>query len=107
MRLSSQFLSAMIVIVIFVGGLSGEAVRLLEEKRLEKNLQVQTDQIISLMSGLTLEAIISEDIPLIETSIREAVERIPSLSAIVVENETGTLIAQWRKNINKKTDRSC
>lgn len=101
MRLSSQIMTAMVVIVIFVGGLSGEAVRLLEENRLEKNLQVQTNQIISLMSGLTLEAIISEDIPVIETSIREAVERIPSLSAIVVENEAGKLIAQWTSVLSK------
>jgi signal transduction histidine kinase/DNA-binding response OmpR family regulator/HPt (histidine-containing phosphotransfer) domain-containing protein len=54
------------------------------------------------MSGLTLEAIISEDIPVIETSIREAVERLPSLAAIVVENEVGKLIAQWPKTLFMK-----
>jgi hypothetical protein len=32
MRISSQIMTAMVAIVIFVGSLSGEAVRLLEEK---------------------------------------------------------------------------
>ncbi len=95
MRLSTQIISAMVAVVVIVGGISGEAVRYLEKQRLEKDLQHQTDQIISLLSGMTLENIISEDIPEISTAIREAGERIPSLSSIIVENETNTVIASW------------
>ena len=104
MRLSTQILVAMAVIVLFVGGLSGEAVRVLEEKRLKEDLSKQTIQIISLLSGLTLEAIISEDIPIIETSIREAVERIPALSSIVVENESGRNIGRWPNAIIQNSE---
>ena len=99
MRLSTQILAAMVLIVAFVGGLSGEAVRVLEEQRLKDKLSEQTVQIISLLSGLTLEAIISEDIPIIETSIREAVERIPSLSSIVVQDESGKNLGRWPNSL--------
>ena len=103
MRLSTQILAAMAVIVLFVGGLSGEAVRVLEEKRLKEELSKQTIQVISLLSGLTLEAIISEDIPIIETAVREAVEIIPSLSSIVVEDESGKNIGRWPNTLIQNT----
>jgi two-component system, sensor histidine kinase and response regulator len=95
MKLSSQILISMVVAVVAVGIFVGEVVRNLEEKRLTQDLEDRAALTISLMNGLTLEAIIVEDVPLITTALKEAVDRIPALVFISVENERGTSIAQY------------
>ena len=67
----------------------GEITRVIETKRLQQEVKDQTALITSLVSGLTVEAIITEDTPLVETALKEAVLRIPYLEVLRVENERG------------------
>ncbi|GHA60770.1 hypothetical protein GCM10008927_27890 [Amylibacter ulvae] len=86
----SLFLAA-----IFIGFVAGEWERRVATSQLQDNLARQADLTVSLMNGLMLEAIIVEDIPLINTALEQAVTRIPTLLAIAVFNETGQKITNY------------
>ncbi len=92
-RLSLQIILAMCIATIVSGLIVGEVVRRNETGRQIANLAEQSRGIVSLLAGLTTEAIIVEDVPLIETSLQEAVQRISRLVAIEVRNERDQLIA--------------
>ena len=94
MRLSFQILLAMCLATILAGIAIGDAVRRSETARMTAYFEDQSKATVSLLTGLTTEAIIVEDIPLVETSLYEAVNRIPQLSTIRVWNEDRNLIAQ-------------
>ena len=95
MRLSTQIALSMIITACLVGLLAGEAVRYFETSRLHQTLEERANLTISLLNGLMMEDIIIEDVPMIETSLREAVIRNPALERISVFNESGKLIAQY------------
>ncbi len=95
MRLSTQIALSMIIAACMVGLLAGEAVRYFETSRLHKTLEERANLTISLLNGLMMEDIIIEDVPMIESSLREAVIRNPALEGITVYNESGERIAQY------------
>ncbi len=85
---------AMLVAIALTWAAIGEAVRRAETARLTESLEKQSGAIVSLLTGLTTEAIIVEDVPLVETALAEAVARISQLKTIQVWNEDHELIAQ-------------
>ena len=95
MKLSTQIQLALLALIIIVGIGLGELTRYAERARVSQELEQQTNLTISLLNGLILEALIVEDAPVIETALREAVERIPALKSLRVENEKGHVIARW------------
>lgn len=97
MKLTHQIVAALIIAVLTVGLGTGEIVRISEKSRLERDISERTDMLSSLLSVLTVEAIIVEDIPVIETAVTEAVKLVPSLSELVVYNERGNQLAKWTK----------
>ncbi|MEE9454197.1 MAG: ATP-binding protein [Paracoccaceae bacterium] len=81
--------------VTFVGIISGEVVRDIEEDRLGKDLEKRSLRIISLINGLTLEALTLNDIPILQSALREAVERTPSLEQISIRDTSGNIVVQY------------
>ena len=97
MRLVSQMTATLAATTLLVGVSAGELVRHFEETRVERQIREQTDQIISLMSGMTIEAIIVEDAPLVETAVNQAIQHLQSLLEISVKNEDGRIIARSQR----------
>ncbi len=95
MSLARQILLSMTAVVLVVGLVAGEVVRNFETKRLTEDFQSQSDQIFSLLSGLMVETIIVQDVPLIESALKQAVERIPSLEQIQTRNQNGEVIGRF------------
>lgn len=85
----------MAAIVTLVGLVSGELVRDIENTRLTKNLQERSLRIISLINGLTMEALIANDIPILQSALREAVVRITSLEFISIQDKSDNIIVQY------------
>ncbi|PIB23546.1 hypothetical protein BFP76_08400 [Amylibacter kogurei] len=86
---------SLLLAAIFIGFIAGEWERRVATSQLQDNLARQADLTVSLMNGLMLEAIIVEDIPLINTALEQAVTRIPTLLAITVFDETGQKITKF------------
>ena len=94
-RLSVQIILALVGAAVIVGFLLGEVVRHLETQRLRAELQNQTQRTVNLLSAVSIDAMITEDGPLLETIIQEAVERVAEIQSITALNETGNELARW------------
>ncbi|MGR3762272.1 response regulator (plasmid) [Roseobacteraceae bacterium NS-SX3] len=71
----------------------GSVARRYEAQKLTEQLEEQAGLTVSLLSGLMLESIIIEDVPVLETGLNEALARNPKLLSIRILNPSGVLIA--------------
>ncbi|TNJ45939.1 response regulator [Phaeobacter sp. B1627] len=81
---------AALLVVVAVGGVA----RRYEVQRVSDQLSEQANLTVSLLSGLLLEAIIVEDVPVLETGLVEAITRYSKILSIHIENGEGTIIAE-------------
>ena len=81
---------AALLVVVAVGGVA----RRYEVQRVSDQLSEQASLTVSLLSGLMLEAIIVEDVPVLETGLVEAITRYTKILSIHIENSEGEVIAE-------------
>ena len=67
------------ITILVVGFGSGELVRKLETNYLFKRSDEQTERTVSLISAVSVDAVISQDGPLLETLVNQAVSKDPSI----------------------------
>lgn len=88
--------------VLGVGFGAGELVRKVETNYLIANLDEQTKQTVSLISAISVDAVISQDTPLLETIIDQAVSKDPSIVALEINNEDNLSLVSWqRQNLSE------
>ncbi len=87
-----------------VGLASAEFVRKLETQTFESNFKYQTEKLVSMVSATSLDAIVSEDRPVLETTIAQLVENDPDVQAVKIFNEYGEILTEWTKEANASTD---
>jgi two-component system, sensor histidine kinase and response regulator len=89
-----QIVVSMTAAAVFVAWVVGDFARRYETQHLTQQLSEQADLTVSLLSGLMLDAIIVEDVPVLETGLNEAITRNSKLLAIQIANENQEIIAQ-------------
>jgi two-component system, sensor histidine kinase and response regulator len=89
-----QIVVSMTVAAVLVAWVVGDFARRYETRHLTQQLSEQADLTVSLLSGLMLDAIIVEDVPVLETGLNEAIARNSKLLAIQIVNENREMIAQ-------------
>ena len=89
--------------ILLVGFGSGELVRTLETNYLFKRLEEQTERTVSLISAISVDAVISQDGPLLETIVDQAVSKDPSIVALEIADEEGTQLISWQSQSNQKS----
>ncbi len=97
LHLSTQIIVTFLGAVVLLVAVLGEVTRMVETSRLASNLEERAELTTSLMGGLMIEAIIIEDIPLLETAISEAFSRIPSIVYVEIQNDEGETLAAHPK----------
>lgn len=88
-----QIVFSLSLAALLVAFAVGAVARRYEGNRLTDQLTEQAGLTVSLLSGLMLESIIVEDVPVLETGLHEAVSRNPKILSIQILNGEGTLIA--------------
>ena len=88
----------MALAAVLVAGAVGSLAREDETRRLRAQLTEQADITISLLGGLMIEAIIVEDVPVLETALQEAVARNPQILAIQILSPQRQMIAEARSS---------
>ena len=83
------------ITIIAVGFVVGELVRNLETSYLKQTLEEQTDDTVSLISAVSVDAVISQDRPLLETLVSQTVGKNPDILAIQIVNEDGIILTDW------------
>ena len=84
------------ITIVATGWGVGELVRRLETTYLFDRLEEQTDNTVSLITGVSVDAVISEDRPLLETLIKQAVSKNPNILSIKITNEEKRILADWK-----------
>ncbi|WP_282052693.1 response regulator [Phaeobacter inhibens] len=89
-----QIVVSLSLAALLVAAAIGDVARRYETRNLQAQLKEQAELTISLLSGLMLESIIVEDVPVLETGLIEAIARNPKLLQIQIQNSAGTPIAE-------------
>ncbi|MFK5980018.1 MAG: ATP-binding protein [Rhizobiaceae bacterium] len=104
-RLSHQILLVLAVATLLCAFVVGEAVRWFETHQLQEELHQSSEQMVSLMSAVIVDPIVTEDRTLIETIISRSASVLPDISETEVFNEQGQSLARWvRANMAKPVD---
>ncbi len=83
---------------MLVGLGAGEFVRRLETKAFESNFKYQTQKLVSMVSATSLDAIVSEDRPVLDTTIAQLIENDPDVRAVSIQNEYNEVLTSWKKS---------
>ena len=97
-KLSTQIILLFALAAIIVGYVSGEVVRSVETNRQREYLNEETDRAVQLLTSATVDALISEDGPIVESIIRQVVEKIDEIQSIIIKNESGQEVGRWPLN---------
>jgi len=89
-----QIVVSMAFAAILVAWVIGDLARRYETQRLTEQLAAQADLTVSLLGGLMLDAIIVEDVPVLETGLTEAIARNSKILAIQILSEDRTVVAE-------------
>ena len=95
--MSRLILVVLAVVTILVGVGVGEVVRKFETEHLREELQTRSRQIVTLVSSVLIDAMITEDRPLLETILGQAAKAIPEIHFIDAQNENGRIVAKWSR----------
>ncbi len=92
-----QIVLSLSLAALLVAFVVGAVANRYEGNRLREQLSEQAGLTISLLSGLMLESIIVEDVPVLETGLHETLSRNPKILSIQILNGEGVLIASSRR----------
>lgn len=67
---------------------------MIEQRQATEALQTQTKRLVRLFSAIAIDAVISEDVPVLKTSIEQLLLSEPSLLPAAVFDEDGTALVQ-------------
>ncbi|WP_088915736.1 response regulator [Granulosicoccus antarcticus] len=84
--------------ILAVGLSAAEFVRFNENRAFERNFRDQTQKLVSMVSATSLDAILSEDRPVLDTTIAQLVENDKDVEAVSIFNENDEVLTQWRKS---------
>jgi len=93
-KLSVLIAISMAITSALSGFVFGEMVRKYETERMQSRLADQADYTVSLINGLMLEAIIVQDIPVLESAMQQAQERNQDLLSVEIYDFFDDVIAR-------------
>ena len=101
-RLGVQVLLGLAILAVVVAGSSALVVRHLERDYLLALKAAESEKTFELIVSASLENIISEDLPRLETTIRQVIARDPDLLRVEIVNERGIVLHSWRRQAREK-----
>lgn len=83
--------------ILAVGLSAAEFVRFYENKSFEDNFRNQTQKLVSLLAATSLDAILSEDRPVLETTIKQFTDNDKDVHDVLIYNENNEILKQWSR----------
>ncbi len=96
--LRQQIILVMGCTILAVGLSAAEFVRFNENRAFERNFRDQTQKLVSMLSATSLDAILSEDRPVLDTTIKQLVDNDSDVEAVYIYNENNKILTQWKKS---------
>jgi len=88
--------------ILIVGVIAAEFVRKVETRAFERNFNYQTEKLVAMLSATSLDAIVSEDRPVLITTIQQLLENDSDVIGIGFYNENGEALANWSSSSEEK-----
>jgi signal transduction histidine kinase/DNA-binding response OmpR family regulator len=98
--LRQQVILVMGCTILAVGLGAAEIVRYNETKDFGKKIHEDTQNLVSMLSAASLQAIILEDKRSLNNNIRQLVDKAPEIEAVTIYNKRGVTLTQWVKSDN-------
>lgn len=96
--LRQQIILVMGCTILAVGLSAAEFVRFNENRAFERNFRDQTQKLVSMLSATSLDAILSEDRPVLDTTIQQLVQNDSDVVAVSIFNENEEVLTHWSKS---------
>lgn len=93
--LKRQIIVVLVVAIMTVGLLAGEMVREMETRSFTQDFSHQTQRLIAVLSASSLDAVVSEDRPVLSSIIRQLVDNDTDVYSIAIKNEYGEILTDW------------
>ncbi len=90
--------------MLIVSLITGHVVRKDEQRHLESTLEEQTGRIISMLSAVSVDAIISSDVPVLKTIVEAVALKYASMVTLEISNASGKPIHQWEREGDQPAD---
>ncbi|MBL1415723.1 MAG: response regulator [Moritella sp.] len=91
----SKILFATLCITIITSLAAGELARRFEYNYLTNNLTLHIQQTFNILSATTIDSLITEDIPLLETIVLQISSNYPDIEFFAIYNELQTVLVTW------------
>jgi len=86
--------------ILTIGLCAAEFVRYSETKEFGRKVHTDTQNLVSMLSAASLQAIILEDKRSLESNVRRLAERTPEIEAVSIYNREGLELTRWLKSDN-------
>ena len=101
LRLGTQLLLGLAALAILLATLAGYVIRHTEQGYLTKQAAQEAEKKFDLIRLSSLEDIISEDLPRLETTMSQMIVRDSDLFAAEIVNEDGTVLYAWQRALGQ------
>jgi signal transduction histidine kinase/CheY-like chemotaxis protein len=98
--LREQIILVMGCTILAVGLCAAEFVRYNETKDFGEKIHEETQNLVSMLSTASLQAILLEDKRSLNNNIRQIVDKAPEIEAVTIYNKRGVTLTQWVKSDN-------
>lgn len=95
--LRRQIIVALGFTIMAVGISAGELVRKMEIRAFEKNYSSQTQKLVALLSATSLDAIVSEDRPVLDTIVQQLIDNDNDVFSVTIQNEYSEVLTDWQR----------
>jgi len=85
--------------IFLVGIIGAEFVRNVEKTTFERNFNYQTEKLVAMLSATSLDAIVSEDRPVLQTTVQQLLENDSDVIGISIINENREVLASWNSSV--------
>ena len=103
--LMAQLLLIMVAAALLVSFVAGEVTRQFGKKAYIGEMLNHSQRMVSLISASALEAVISEDTPLLLSIVKATVRQEPDIQSVRFVNERGVPLASWsRSGVNESSE---
>ena len=82
--------------ILLFGLGAAEFVRQSESRAFERTFREQTSKLVGTLAASSLDAVLSNDRPVLDTIIQSLVEEDPEIEAVTVRDDRGEILTEWR-----------
>jgi|GEM_PF-2801926 len=95
-KLQSLLFISLTLTFASVAYITGEYMRTVQTRTLEDSFQINSQKTFSMLFATSLDAVLSEDQPVLETIVAQSIELDPEIHTLSIVNEYNQVLAAWQ-----------